>query len=114
MGIFRKEKTIKEYSCGERKFHLSVLTRKQVANLERSGQRMREYAESGNWPAHLKEVAYTLALALTPEGARPEWKDVDAIREQILDLPFRFVIETLADISASVDANEKLLAEKNR
>ena len=114
MGIFGKGKPIKEYVCGARKFRLFVLTPKQLKKLGVSEHNLRAHAENGNWPAHLAEVATTLAIALTPEGARPDKKDVDTIREGILDLPFRFIIETLADISESVDANEKLLKERNR
>ena len=98
MSLFGKEKPIKEYSIGDRKFYLFELTRKRKKKLERNLQNMKAHLLNSNYVGWLGSLAEMAAIRLTPEGDHPDRKNIVAIREEILDLPLRFVAEVLDDI----------------
>lgn len=98
MGIFGKEKTIKEYSCGGRKFYLYEVTKKRREKLDRNQQNQEAHLRNSNWAGFGRALAEMAAIMLSPEGDHPDKKNVDAVREEIQGLPFRFVFEVLGDL----------------
>lgn len=98
MGLFGKEKPIKEYSISGRKLYLYEVTRKRKKKLERNQQNQAAHLRNSNWAGFFESLAEMAALFLTPEGDHPDKKDVRAVREELRDLPYRFISEVIDDI----------------
>lgn len=114
MGIFGKEKTIKEYSCGARKFYLYEVTKKRREKLDRNNQNQEAYLRNSNWAGFGGALAEMAAIMLTPEGDHPDKKNIAAVQEEIQGLPFRFVFEFLHDLHESGMARAEAKGDRRR
>jgi hypothetical protein len=90
--------TFRDQSGLIRTFHLFQMSERQKERFKRNIQNQEAHLRNSNWSGWLTSFAEMAAILLTPAGSNPEKKDIDALREEILDLPLRFVAEVINDV----------------
>ncbi len=96
--IFGKGKPIKVYNCAGLQYHFFELTKEQKKQLARIQQRQQAHLLNEDWAGFFGELASMVAIFLVPAGGRQKAMDIAAVREEITDLPYRFICEVLADV----------------
>ena len=95
---------LREFRCGDRKFYCFGATPETEERARSIMQRQAVQEQSPDWGNDLlvfgTDIAELLACFLTPEGVRPDKKDIDAIQKEILGLPFEFVCAVFTEARA--------------
>ena len=98
---------VRTYECAGRRFFFIPPEDDQLKRLERNKQRSLAHQANRNWRGIHEEAAEVVALWITPEGADPREKDIDAFKEEVLNLPYGFVISVLVDILEMAEEGAK-------